>query len=166
MHEPGKLARGSVGDDLAAGEHDDTVADELDGFEDVRDVEDGFALTGEEKEEVFEEAGGDGVEAGERLVKDEEARIVEEGGGDQDALLHAFGVVGQGGVLGFFEREEMEEGAGFAVEEGLAHAAQAADELEVLEPGEVGVDLGFLGDVAEVGAEGGEVPVDVAAGAA
>ena len=58
----------------------------------------------------------------------------------------------------------MEEGAGLAVEEGLAHAAQAADELEVLEAGEMGVDLGFLGDVAEMGAEGGEVLVDVAAG--
>ena len=58
----------------------------------------------------------------------------------------------------------MKEGAGFAVEEGLAHAAQATDELEVLEPGEMGVDLGFFGDVAEVGAEGGEVVVDVAAG--
>jgi hypothetical protein len=35
--------------------------------------------------------------------------------------------------------------------------------LEVFEAGEVGVDLGFFGDVAEMGAEGGEIFVDVAA---
>ena len=82
VHELGELAGRGVGDNLAAGEHDNPVADELHSFEDVRDVEDGFALAGEEKEEVFEEAGGDGVEAGEGLVEDDEAGVVEKGGGN------------------------------------------------------------------------------------
>ena len=67
---------------FAFGDYDDAVADLLDDFEDVGDVEDGFALGGEGYEEVFEEAGGDYVEAGEGFVEDEEFGIVEEGGGD------------------------------------------------------------------------------------
>ena len=82
----------------------------------------------------------------------------------QDALLHSLGVVGDGGVLRGFEGEELKQAAGFVFDEPFLHAAQAADELEVFEAGEVGVDLGFFGDVAEMGAVGGEVFVDVAAG--
>ena len=62
-----------VGEDLAFGDDDDAIADELDHLKDVRDVEDGFALRGELLQEVFEEARGDNVEAGERLVEDEQS---------------------------------------------------------------------------------------------
>ncbi len=74
LHQAGEVAGRGVCDDLAPGEDDDAVADALDDFEHVRDVEDGFAFAGEQDEQVFEEAGGDGVEAGERLVEDEEVR--------------------------------------------------------------------------------------------
>ena len=161
--ELGELARSGVGDDLALVEDDDAVADTLDNFENVGDVEDGFAFAGEQDEKVFEEARGDSVEAGKRFVEDEQGGVVHERGGEQDALLHSLGVVGDGRVLGALKREELEQAAGFGVDELFRHSTKTADELEVFEAGEVGVDLRFFGDVAETGAEGGEIFMDVAA---
>ena len=133
--------RRGIGDDLAAGEDDDAVADALDGFEHVRDVEDGFAFAREQDEEVFEEACGDCVQARERLVEDDQPGVMQQGSGDEDALLHALRVVGERGVLGGFEGQELQQGAGFALDELLRHSTQATDELQVLEAGEMGVDL-------------------------
>ena len=62
-----------------------------------------------------------------------------------------------------FEAEEGEEAVGLEVDEGFGEVAQAADELEVFEAGEVGVDVGLLGDVAEGGAVGLEVVADALA---
>jgi hypothetical protein len=83
---------------------------------------------------------------------------------DEDALLHALRIVGERSVLGSFQREELQERARLGLDELLLHSAQAADELQVFEAGEMGVDLRLLGDVAKLGAEGGKIVVDVAAG--
>jgi hypothetical protein len=77
-HQLGEVMRRGIGDDLAAGEDDDAVADALDGFEHVRDVEDGFAFAREQDEEVFEEARGDCVQAGERLVEDDQLGVMQQ----------------------------------------------------------------------------------------
>ncbi len=58
----------------------------------------------------------------------------------------------------------MEQGACLRLEVPFVEASQAADELQVLEAGKMRVDLGLLGDVAEMRAVGGEVVVDVAPG--
>jgi hypothetical protein len=92
LHDGCELGGWSVGEELALGEDDDAVADLLDDFEDVRDVKNRLPFCGEFLEEVFEEAGGGDVEAGERFVEDEEAWVVEERCGDEDALLHSLGV--------------------------------------------------------------------------
>ena len=113
--------------------------------------------------EIFEEARGDYIESGEGFVEDEELGIVQQGGGDEDALLHALGVERDGRVAPGFEAEEGEEAVGFEVDEGFGHVAQAADQLEVLEAGEMGVDVGLFGDVAEGGAVGLEVVADALA---
>ena len=105
-----------VGADAAAGEDDDAVADLLDDFEHVRDVEDGFAARGEFEEQVFEEAGGDDIEAGEWLVEDQKGGIVQQRRGDQYALLHAFGVGREGGVAPGLEGKELKQAVGLAVE--------------------------------------------------
>ncbi len=158
-----QLGGWGVGEDLSFGDDDDAIADQLDDFEDVRDVEDCLALRGELLQQIFEETGGDDVEAGERLVEDEQLGIVQQGGGDEDALLHALGVERDGRVAPGFEAEQGEEPVGLEVDEGLGQVAQAADELEVLEAGEVGVDVGLLGDVAEGGAVGLEIVADALA---
>ena len=98
-----------VGKDFALGDDDDAVADQLDDFEHVRDVEDGLALRGELLQQVFEEPGGDDVEAGERFVEDEQLGIVQQGGGDEDALLHALGVERDGRVAPGLEVEQSEQ---------------------------------------------------------
>jgi hypothetical protein len=82
---------------------------------------------------------------------------VEQGGGDEDALLHAFGVERDGRVAPGGKVEEGEQTIGLVVDETFGQVAQAADELEVLERGEVGVDVRFLRDVAEGGAVGLEI---------
>jgi len=113
--------------DFAFGNDDDTVADQLDDFEDVRDVEDCLALSCELLQEVFEESGGDYVEAGERLVEDEELGIVQQSGRDENALLHALGVKGDRRITPGLEAKERKESIGFEVDKGLGHVAQASD---------------------------------------
>ena len=65
-------------------------------------------------------------------------------GGDQHALAHALRVVGHGGVEGVLEREQTQQLARFFLERTLCDAAQTADQLQILEPRQVGVDLRFL----------------------
>ena len=118
---------------------------------------------GELDEEVFEEAGGGDVEAGEGFVKDEQFGVVEQGGGEEDALLHAFGIEGHLGVLPGVEAEDGEEFGGASFDGALREIAETAYELEVFEAGEMRVHVGFFGDVAEGGAVGFEVVADVLA---
>src|ERR1700692_1741532 len=66
----------SVGQDPASRSDDDTVADELDHLQNMRDVEYCLALRGERFEKILEETCGDHVEAGERFVKDQQFRIM------------------------------------------------------------------------------------------
>jgi len=163
MHEGGELRGRSVGEDATLGDDDDAVADLFDDFEDVGDVEDGFALGGEQFKKVFEEAGGDDIEAGEWFIKDEQLGIVKQGGGDEDALTHSLGVGRDGRVLPGFEIQEAQKAGGFGLDEGFAQAAETADELEIFEAGEIGVEVRLFGDIAENAAEGDHVAMDVMA---
>jgi len=61
------------------------------------------------------------------------------------------------------ECEGAEEFVHARVEDAARDAAEAAAELEVLAAGEVGVEVGFFGDVADAALEGGEVVMHTAA---
>jgi hypothetical protein len=98
-HQPGEIGGRSVGQDPALCNDDDAVADLLDDFKHMRDVEDRFAFCGEQLKQIFEQAAGDNIEAGERLVEDEQFGIVQQGRGDEHALAHSLGVSGDGRVL-------------------------------------------------------------------
>ena len=139
------------------------MADQLDDLEDMRDVEDGLALCGELLQQIFEEPSGDDVEAGERLVEDQEPGIMQQRSRDEDALLHALGVERDGRVAPGLEAEKREELVGLEVDEGLGQLAQAANELQIFEAGEMGVDVRFLRHVAEGGAIALEVEADALA---
>jgi hypothetical protein len=76
-HKAGEIAGRRVGEDFAAGDDDDAAADLFDDFENVRDVEDGFALDGQDFEKILEETGRDDVETGKRLIENEKFGIVE-----------------------------------------------------------------------------------------
>ena len=53
-HQLRKVGGASIGQDPAFGDHDDAVADLLDDFKHMGDVEDSFALRREQLDEVFE----------------------------------------------------------------------------------------------------------------
>src|SRR5206468_3265352 len=108
-------------------------------------------------DELVQQHGAGDIEAGERLVKDEQIGVVEQGSGDQDALLHALGVGGDRRVAIFVQPKEPQELAGFALDLPLRKLAQAADELQVFEAGQVRIDEGLLGYVAEAAFETDEV---------
>ena len=62
---------------------------------------------------------------------------MQESAGDEDALLHAFRVGGDRRVAVLVEPEKPEELAGFALDLALGELSQSADELQVLQAGEV-----------------------------
>ena len=74
---------------------------------------------------------------------------MEEGGGEEDFLAHALGVRGELGVAVIPECEGAEEFVHARFEDAARHAAESAAELEVLAGGEVGVEVGVFGNVAD-----------------
>ena len=162
-HKAGEIAGRRVGEDFAAGDDDDAAADLLNDLENVRDVEDGFALGSQDFEKVFEETGGDDVETGKRLIENEKFRVVEKRRRDEDALAHALGVRGDGRVFPRLEVQETEQAFGFLLKDRFVETTQAADELEVFKTGEVRVEVRFFRDVAEDAAKGDHIVVNVAA---
>src|ERR1035437_4680252 len=59
-----------------------------------------------------------------------------------------------------FEAEEREEFVGLEVDEAFGEVAQTADQLQVLETREVGIDVCLLGDVAKGSAVGRQIVAD------
>ena len=101
----------------------------------MRDVEDGFALSGKQFEQIFEQAAGDNIEPAERFIEDEQFGIVQQGRGDEHALAHALGVGGDGRVLPGFEVEKAEQVGGLGLDECFVEATETTDQLQVFEAG-------------------------------
>ena len=72
----------------------DLLAELLDDLEDVTREQDRRAAFAERREDVFDGAARDGIDAFERLVEKEHVGSVDERGGERDLLLHAEAVVG------------------------------------------------------------------------
>ena len=92
----------------------------------------------------------DDVEAGERLVEDDQLGIVQQRGRQQHLLPHAFRERRQRRVLIVFEAEQFQEALDLRLEHRVVHAAQAADQAQVLRRGEVRVEKRLFGNVAEL----------------
>jgi hypothetical protein len=100
--------------------------------------------------QVLEDEGGGDVEAGKRLVEDEDIGIVHKRGNQKDALAHALGVGADGKMTVRKEREKFEEGCDFRFHALRRHAAESAHELEIFLARQVGIEIGFFGNVAEM----------------
>ena len=159
-----ELFGGAMVDDFAGVDEEEGVAHFAEFGEDVGGDEEGFALLGEDADEVLEFDAGFGVEAGGRFVEDEELGVWEEHAAKAEALAHAFaefvdGAVGEGGEVG--EVEDLFD-AGAAL--GAAEAVGAGEEVEVFEDVHVGVGSVVVGHPADDLADGGGFANDVMAG--
>src|SRR6266478_1210612 len=154
---------GAVRYDLSFSENDQVGADFFHDFEDMRAIEDGFAAGAQGLNEIFDDESGSDVEAGKRLVQDEQIGIVHESGDEKDALAHALGIRSERNVAMRPQGEELEEGIDSGVRARSGHGAQRCDHVEIFLAGEIGIEIGFLGNVAEALAVGDEVFVDILA---
>lgn len=152
-----EIGEGAFGDEAAFMDDGDAVAEALDDFEDVGGEKDGGTPADEVEEEVFHEAGPDGVDPFERFVHEKELRTVDEGGRHGDAFAHALGVFGDEFAAGIGEFKEVDEFAGTFGGERLGESVHAADEFEVFGSGEAVEEEGFVRDKADAlaGAEAG-----------
>src|SRR6266851_3488803 len=151
----------TVGDDLSFSKDDQVGADFFHDFEDMRTVEDGFAAGAEGLNQIFNDEGGSDIESGERLVENQQIRIVHQSGDEKNALAHAFGIGAERDVAMGPEGEELEEGIDSGVLARFGHGAQRSDHVEIFLAGEIRIEIGFFGDVAEAFAVGGEIFVNV-----
>ena len=108
-------------------------------------------MCGELLQKIFEQPSGNGVQAGERFVEDQQPRIVQQGSRQQHSLLHAFGVKRDGRVAPALQVEKSEQLVGLVFDQVFGQVAQPADQLQILQRREVGIDMCFLGDVAKCG---------------
>ena len=128
----------------------DGVADLLHLFEEVGAEEDGDVAGLEVEDEVADLTRAEGVNPGGGFVEDEQAGGLDEGLGEADALQHPLGVTGEAASARFGEGGEFEEFFNAFGELGALHPAEFAVEFEGLASGEVFVEVGVLGEVADV----------------
>lgn len=149
---------GVLGEDAALA-HEEQVVAALGLVHDVGGDEDRRAAGGGDVvEEVPQVAAQDGVEADGGFVEDQELGSAEQGDGEGDAAALAAGeVAGEGaGAAGEVDvGDGAGDGGGSAVGGGSAGVEDGGEVVEVLPDGEVVVDAGCLGDVADAGAEPG-----------
>lgn len=149
-----EVVEGALREERAVEEDGDFVADVLDVGEEVGGEEDGFAAGGEGADDVLDLARALGVEAGGGFVEDDEVWVVEEGLREADAAGHALGEVADDAVAGFVEADHAQELLGAGADGGGGEVEERAVEAEGFERGEVRVETGFLGEVADAGLDG------------
>src|ERR1022692_4427848 len=120
-------------------QNDDAGAHLLHYLQHVRAVQNDLALARQRLGEVLEHQAGSDVEARERLVEDEDIGVVQQGGRDEDFLLHALGIGGDGRIAVFVERQEVQQLVDSGFQRRSREAAQAPDELQVFAAGQVWV---------------------------
>ncbi len=97
------------GDDLAAEQDRDAVADELDLGEQVRVEQDGDAAVAQLLEQQADGPAADGVERGGRLVEQQQPRLADQRLRDPEPLLHPLRHAVDAAVGGVCERDELEQ---------------------------------------------------------
>lgn len=128
----------------------DGIADFLHLLEEVGAEENGDAVGLEVENKVADLSGAQGVDAGGGFVEDEEAGRLNEGLGEADALQHALGIAGETAVSSFGEGGEFEEFLDACVQRFALHSAELAVEFEGFFAGEVFVEIGVFGKIADV----------------
>ena len=124
-------------------------ADLLDHVEAMRAEEDHPALRGEHRDERAEEQARVDVEAGERLVEHEQVGVVQQRRREQHALAHALAERGHRAVARVPQQKQLQELDDLPVERVLRHAAQPADQRQILRCREMRVEVRLFRDVAD-----------------
>ena len=152
---PAQAARGHVGRYAAAGEDQRPVGEAEAAVDVVGGHEHGAAAVAKRPKQFLELLGGLAVETGERLVEQQHRRLVEQRASDSEPLRHAPRV-----------------GRDFALHEGrethlleqqscrrprVLDAVEPAVVDEILEPGELRVEIGVVRDDPDAAPEGGRV---------
>ena len=136
---------GASATNLALCDHDDAVADLLDDFQHVRDVEDGFPLCRQEFKQVLEQPRRDDIESGERFVEDEQFGIVQQGGGDQHPLAHSLWSRKRwASIARTPDADSLSSRVALASMSCLAETTESADQLQVFQARQVAVKMGLF----------------------
>jgi hypothetical protein len=112
------------------------------------------------RNQVFEEPRRVDIEAGERFVEDQQLGIMHQRCRNQHPLLHPLGVSRDRRVPPGFKAQQPSRLKALTVIS-RSQAAQAPDELQILHPGEVSVDMRLFRNITEFGAKSGEIFDDV-----
>tara|TARA_B100000809_G_scaffold261143_1_gene309459 strand:- start:372 stop:1460 length:1089 start_codon:yes stop_codon:yes gene_type:complete len=126
------------------------VADFLHLFEKVGAEKDGEAPLLEGEDQVADLARADWVHSGSGFVEDEKAWVLHHRLGKSDALKHAFGVASQAAPASGLEVDKIEDLFGALAKLGSAHAAKLAVKANGLFSTQVFVEIGILGEEANV----------------
>ena len=144
-HQPDQLGPRSLGDDSSLVDDPDPVAQPLGLFHVVGGVEDPDALAPERLDAGQDGVAALGVDADRGLVEHEQSRAVEEPDGDVEPALHATGIAGGAVALAVAQLDHVEHLTDPGTQSVAPHPVEAAEVVEVLPRGEVGIDRQFLG---------------------
>ena len=109
------------------------------------------AATGHLAQDILDQAGGLGVQPDGGLIQHQYFGVVHQGGSQRGLLLHAVAVRVDGVVAGLGQVEQAQQLVDPPRHLGFLQLVQVADESQQLAAGELGVQVGGIGDEAAGG---------------
>jgi hypothetical protein len=129
-------------------------------LENVGAVENGPPLLPELPDQVLKNQRVSYVKARQRFIENQKLRVIYEGRNEQDALSHSLRVRRDRSVPMRVERKQIEKRIDLPLQFHRRHPSQASNELQILTPAQVWIEIGFLGYITEMSAEANEIPSD------
>ena len=142
----------------ASAQDGDAIAERLRVGQDVGGEEHGLAPGLQVQDDVAHQAAPEGIEAGHGLVEEDHLGIVHEGLGQPRALDHPLGEAPQRQVGGPREAHEVQQVPGAGAAGFPAEAEEPPHVVEILPRGEVVVEVGVFGKVADLEPPGAILP--------
>ncbi len=139
---------GSAGLHLSVIENHDAIADVFHIGEEMGGKQNGFSALRECDDEVLHLVAADGVEARGGFVEDDEVGIVDERLGQSDAPHHSFGELADRSPSRVSEADHFEELCDARAAHRRGEVEKFAVEVERFLGGQIGVEIGFLGEIA------------------
>ena len=147
-----ELARRALGDDAPVIDDDDLVGQRVGLFEVLGGQQQGDAFAHQLPDDVPHAQAAGGVEPGRRLVQEQHGRPGHKAGRQVEAAAHAARVALQDPIGGERQLEAVQQLRRPSPRGGASHAAQLADQRQVLAPGQHPVEGGVLRRHADVAA--------------
>src|SRR5436309_1588161 len=127
----------------------DPLAEPLHNIQDMRTIENGFALLGQMPNKFLEYQHGIGVQATERFVKEDQVRIVNQRRAYQHLLFHSLGIAGESLVHRRLQVEQPKKLPRLVRDDLFFQVVQTTGQLKKLKPSQAFIKAPAFGHISD-----------------